>query len=365
MIESAENKRRRPVLIAIKCEAIHWVAIQCEAGTIAARGAEDSRYGARTSRECGLLAHANFAKVAFDAIYRPRSGGNLRSARQGLQRHLPHDVSEDHHGELPGGGSERAAALSGNSRTSAGREWLREVRRVLPVRRRVPRELYLHRSCGKYGVEAHLRRRALRKRLQHRLLALHLLRILRRGVPHGRHHPRPQHRTRALRHQLARLPQGTAPRALAAAYARALRLRALAIAVASDIAAADTHGNFPKRRSAPRKSPDIRRRRQRDSQPQTRQLPQTSADTRHGSLLRACGTQTAKSTAAEKATAAESALSRLITRAKPPGLRVREAVTESIGFAGVLNLTRTLLPKTNRPAIQFVLSARSDTRSPR
>src|ERR1700722_12884070 len=118
MIETTENKRRRPVLIANKCEA----------ETIAARGRRLRETGARTSRECGLLAHANFAKVACDAIYRPRSRGNFRNARQGLQRHLPHDVPEDHHGELPGGGSERAAALSGNSRTPAGRKWLREMR---------------------------------------------------------------------------------------------------------------------------------------------------------------------------------------------------------------------------------------------
>ena len=37
---------------------------------------------------------------------------------------------------------------------------------------------------------AHLRRRALRQGLQHRLQPLHLLRILRGSLPHRRHHPR-------------------------------------------------------------------------------------------------------------------------------------------------------------------------------
>ncbi len=39
---------------------------------------------------------------------------------------------------------------------------------------------------------AHLRRRALRQRLQHRLQPLHFLRLLRGSLPHRRHHPRPR-----------------------------------------------------------------------------------------------------------------------------------------------------------------------------
>ncbi len=39
---------------------------------------------------------------------------------------------------------------------------------------------------------AHQRRRALRPGLQHRLFALHLLRLLRRSLSHRRHHARPR-----------------------------------------------------------------------------------------------------------------------------------------------------------------------------
>ena len=41
---------------------------------------------------------------------------------------------------------------------------LREVRRLLSVRRRLPRELHLHRSRGEHRVAAHFRRRALREK---------------------------------------------------------------------------------------------------------------------------------------------------------------------------------------------------------
>ena len=45
------------------------------------------------------------------------------------------------------------------------------------------------------GPEPRQRRRTLRQGLQHRLQPLHILRILRRGLPHGRHHARPRVRT--------------------------------------------------------------------------------------------------------------------------------------------------------------------------
>ena len=59
------------------------------------------------------------------------------------------------------------------------------------------------------------RRRALRQGLQHRLQPLHLLRLLRGGLPHRRHHARPRLRGRQLQHVHA----GQAQRGHAGAHA--------------------------------------------------------------------------------------------------------------------------------------------------
>ena len=63
-----------------------------------------------------------------------------------------------------------------------------------------PVQLHLHRGGGEHRHGAHLRRRALRQGLQHRLQPLHLLRLLRGGLPHRRHHPRPRFRGGQLQH---------------------------------------------------------------------------------------------------------------------------------------------------------------------
>ena len=63
-------------------------------------------------------------------------------------------------------------------------------------------------------------RRALRQGLQHRLQPLHLLRLLRRGLPHRRHHPRPRLRTRQPQRHQPGHAQGRPARADAAASRR-------------------------------------------------------------------------------------------------------------------------------------------------
>ena len=104
-------------------------------------------------------------------------------------------------------------ALPRHSRPAARRKRTGEMRGLLPLRRRLsgatastsrPRKIPTTQriSAGERYAKC----------LQHRLLALHLLRILRRSLPHRRHHPRPRLRTRHLRHQFPDLPKRTTPR---------------------------------------------------------------------------------------------------------------------------------------------------------
>ena len=123
-----------------------------------------------------------------------------------------------------------SGALSRHPRPAPRRKRPGKVRRLLPLRGGLPRALHLYRSRRKHRSPANLRRRALRLRLQHRLLALHLLRLLRRGLPHRRHHPRPRLRASHLRHQLPDLPQGSAPRS---GSSQAFRRKAAALSAPS------------------------------------------------------------------------------------------------------------------------------------
>ena len=116
---------------------------------------------------------------------------------------------------FPGRAAQRAAPLSRHPRFAARRTRIRKMRRLLSLRRRLSCKLHLHRSCRKYRRQSYFCGRALCQGLQHRLLALHFLRLLRRGLPHRRHHPRPQHRASPLRHQRPDLSQRTALRVLA------------------------------------------------------------------------------------------------------------------------------------------------------
>ena len=81
----------------------------------------------------------------------------------------------------------------------------------------VPCELHLHRGCGKYGCQPHLGRRALRKGLQHRLLAMYFLRLLRRSMSDRCNHARSQYRASSVRYKRPHLPQRAVARTLATA----------------------------------------------------------------------------------------------------------------------------------------------------
>jgi hypothetical protein len=112
--------------------------------------------------------------------------------------------------------AKRRCPVSRYSRSPARRKRIRKMCRLLPLRSCVPRKLHLHRGRRKHGSQSHLRRRTLRQGLQYRLLALHFLRLLRGRLSHRRHHARPQHRARSLRHQRSHLPQRKITRTLAA-----------------------------------------------------------------------------------------------------------------------------------------------------
>src|ERR1700730_16003303 len=62
------------------------------------------------------------------------------------------------------------------------------MRGLLLVRGSLSGTVHLYRGRGKHRRTAHLRGGALRQRLQHRLFALHLLRLLRGGLPDRCHH---------------------------------------------------------------------------------------------------------------------------------------------------------------------------------
>src|SRR5581483_3666855 len=118
---------------------------------------------------------------------------------EGLRRHLQADLQEADHAGVPGVQAAALPALPRPAPALAARERAREVRRLLALRRRLPRGLHPRRARREHAREPRLGRRALRAHLRDQPLALHLLRLLRAGLPVRRDHAR--QRVRDLRAQ--------------------------------------------------------------------------------------------------------------------------------------------------------------------
>ena len=132
--------------------------------------------------------------------------------RQGLRRHVPADLQQADHAAVPGVQAAGVPAVPWPSPAARARERPREVRRLLALRRRVPRRLHPRRPGGEHAGQPRLGRRALRADLRDQHEPLHLLRLLRARLPVRRDHAR--QRVRDLR-VLARRPdlhEGHPPR---------------------------------------------------------------------------------------------------------------------------------------------------------
>ena len=97
-----------------------------------------------------------------------------------------------------------------------------EVRRLLAVRRRLPGRLHPRRRRREHAREPGERRRALRRGLRDQPLALHLLRLLRGGVPVRRDHDGARLRDVRLQPLRPHLHEGDAAGGAARAHAAAL-----------------------------------------------------------------------------------------------------------------------------------------------
>ena len=144
----------------------------------------------------------------------PRGGSVMPDRnRQGLRRHLPADLQEADHAGVPGVQAAGLPALPRPPPAARARERAREVRRLLALRRRLPRRLHPRRPGREHRRQPRLGGRALRAHLRDQHEPLHLLRLLRARLPVRRDHAR--ERVRDLR-VLARRPdlhEGHAARA--------------------------------------------------------------------------------------------------------------------------------------------------------
>src|SRR4029079_2816614 len=131
---------------------------------------------------------------------------------QGLRRHLSADLPEADHAAVPRVQARGLSALPRASPLAQARERAREVRRLLALRRSVPRGLHPRRRRGEPRGEPGLRERALRPDLRDQHEPLHLLRLLRAGLPVRRHHTRQRVRDRRVLTRRPHLHEGHAPR---------------------------------------------------------------------------------------------------------------------------------------------------------
>jgi hypothetical protein len=106
------------------------------------------------------------------------------------------------------------------------RQWPREVHRLRALRRRLPGGVHLRRTRREPQGSPLLPGRAVRRALRDQPDALHLLRLLRRGLPHRGDHPRAPLRPGRLPAGAHRGHQGGAARGLASLRAGARTGRA-------------------------------------------------------------------------------------------------------------------------------------------
>src|SRR3954462_4024596 len=131
---------------------------------------------------------------------------------QGLRSHLQADLQEADHAAVPGVQAPGLSAVPRPAPAEAARERDGEVRRRLSLRGRLPGGLHPGGRRREHAGQPRLARRALRADLRDQPQPLHLLRLLRAGVPVRRDHARQRVRDLGVLPRRPDLHQGHAAR---------------------------------------------------------------------------------------------------------------------------------------------------------